>query len=100
MDTLETALTLSNHWNQSLTLEENIQQTPPMLLLLWNCRDAKSPNFHAHLTELINYHKPTIIILTETKVSGLEADTIMGQFNYEHFDRVDSEGASGGLYAL
>lgn len=41
-----------------------------------------------------------IILLTETKVSGLEADIIMGRFDYEHFARVDSKGASGGLYAL
>lgn len=74
-----------------MKLEENLQQTPPMLLLLRNCMGAHSPNFHSHLNELINYHKPAIIILTETKVNGLEADTIMGRFrkNLDDYSLLD-----------
>lgn len=71
-----------------------------MLILLWNCRGSKIPHFHSHLQELINHHKPTLIILTETKVAGIEVHTIMNRFNFENSVKVDIEGASRGLYAM
>lgn len=38
-----------------------------MKILAWNVREAAHPDFHSHVIELINQHKPTILVLLETK---------------------------------
>lgn len=98
--TLESAMSLSDRWDLSMSLEENLQNTPLMLLLLWNCRGANNVGFKNHMQELNNYHKLSIIILIETKVSSDDANTIFQHFWYDHLAKVDAEGASGGLYAM
>lgn len=73
---------------------------PPMILLLWNYRGIHNRNFKIHLRDLITYHKPAIIVLTETKAGGKEANRIMESFNYANSTKVDSDGQVGGIYIL
>lgn len=53
-----------------------------------------------HFKELLAYHKPTIVVLIETKLGGEEADNIMTSFNYPHCAKVDADGALGGIYII
>lgn len=71
-----------------------------MILLLWNSRRIRNQGLKIHLRELINYHKPVVIVLTVTKAVGLEADTILSTFNYANASKVDSDGNAGSIYVL
>lgn len=76
----------------------------PMIMLLWNCRGIGNQNFKInfkiHFKELLDYHKPSMVILTETKACGDEADNIMEYFNYPHSAKVDAIGNAGGIYII
>ena len=41
-----------------------------MNIIMWNCRGALNPNFRRSITELVNYHSPSLLIVTETRVGG------------------------------
>lgn len=43
-------------------------QPYPMNTLLWNYRGVSKPNFYTTFKELVNHHKPIIVILTKTKI--------------------------------
>lgn len=90
---METTLALTNCWDTSLTLEDNISLTPLMLILLRNCRGANNQGFHAHMHELLNCHKSSLVVLIKTKLSGQEADDHIQSFNYANSVRVDAEGS-------
>lgn len=53
-----------------------------------------------HFMELIDYHKLALVILTEMKCGGEEADDIMAKFNYPHHIKIDSQGTAGGIYII
>lgn len=92
--------TLTSHWDNTLILVEQPSPTPPMILLLWNCRGIHNHNFKAHFRELVNYHKPSLVVLTETKAVGAKADAIMANFNSPNSAKVDFVGLSRGIYIL
>lgn len=71
-----------------------------MLIILWNFSGANTRGFHAHMNELLNYHKPSLVTLTKTKLSGREADDHMQSFIYANSIQVDVEDSSGGLYVM
>ncbi|KAL0017109.1 hypothetical protein SO802_004178 [Lithocarpus litseifolius] len=47
-----------------------------MNILVWNCRGALNPSFQSFVNNLTLTHCPTIMIITETKVSGSRAKEI------------------------
>lgn len=53
-----------------------------------------------YFKELIDYHKPTLVVLMETKCGRDEADQIMAKFNYLHNIKVDSQGVARGIYII
>lgn len=92
--------TLASQWDNTLNVTEQPSPMPPMIFLLWNCRRIHSNDFKAHFHELLNYHKPSFVVLTETKGKGEEVDLIMTQFNFPHSAKVDAKGLSGEIYIL
>ncbi|KAL7223854.1 hypothetical protein ACSBR1_025335 [Camellia fascicularis] len=73
---------------------------PSMDLLVWTCRGAGNKRFKRNLRELVQIHKPDIIVLMETKV---ELTTIRMFFNCMGFTtstHVDPVGQSGGIWML
>ena len=54
-----------------------------MNMLIWNCRGALNPSFHSIICDLVQSHRPAIMILTETKVSGSEAKDIYDKLPFD-----------------
>lgn len=52
------------------------------------------------MNELLNYHKPSLIILTKTKLSGQEVDDHLQSFIYANSILVDVEDSLGGIYVM
>lgn len=73
---------LTSHWKNTLNLIEQPSPISPMIFLLWNSKGIHSNGFKAYFRELLNYHKPSFIVLIEAKAKGDEADIIMAQFKF------------------
>lgn len=53
-----------------------------MKIMLWNVRGAGNENFKHNFRELVKCHKPTIAILTETRVSEWRALEVMESLSF------------------
>lgn len=95
-----TMQTLTSHSKNTLNMIEQPSPISPIIFLLWNSKGIHSNGFKAYFHELLNYHKPSFIVLIETKAKGDEADIIMAQFNFQHTAKVDADELSGRIYIL
>ena len=43
---------------------------PIMNILIWNCRGAMKPNFKKTVMDLVEWHRPSIFVITETRMDG------------------------------
>ena len=71
-----------------------------MNMLIWNCWGALNPSFHSIICDLVQSHRPTIMILTETKVSGSRANDIFDKLPFDEAFHVNKFGFSGGIWVL
>lgn len=44
---------------------------------LWHCRGAASQGFMQAFKDMVDFHKPTLVVLTETKLSGVRATEVI-----------------------
>ncbi|XP_071922921.1 uncharacterized protein [Coffea arabica] len=72
----------------------------PMKILMWNVRGAGSSAFRSHLMQQLDIHKPSIVIITETKVSGDVATNMCKSLPYTRFSIMDAIGFKGGIWIL
>ncbi len=71
-----------------------------MNIIMWNCRGALNPNFHRSISELINCHSPSMMIVTETRVRGARAKKITDTFPFDGAIHADTIGYAGGIWLL
>jgi len=69
-------------------------------LLVWNVRGAGSSVFLNHMIEYIRLHKPSIIALLETHISGTRADEVCRKLGLQGCFRVEAQGFGGGIWIL
>ncbi|GLT77972.1 hypothetical protein SLA2020_495240 [Shorea laevis] len=70
-----------------------------MKILIWNCRGAASESFKRHVMDLKATHRPCMMLIMETKVSGDRAKAIASHL-YPNYHIVDANGFAGGLWLL
>lgn len=71
-----------------------------MKLLVWNCRGAGNKVFKRNLRELILIHKPTILVLMETKVQFSSMGLFFNKLGFTASTHVDPVGKCGGIWML
>lgn len=71
-----------------------------MNMLIWNCRGAPNTFFCDVVNNLIQMHSLTIMVIGETKVSGVRAKWISDRINLDRAIFANSIGLSGGLWVL
>lgn len=71
-----------------------------MNILMWNCRGADNQDFIHAFKDMIAYHKPTIVILTETKLAGSRALSTVETLGFPNHAHTDAKGNSGGIFVL
>lgn len=79
---------------------DNKTPPSPMITLLWNCRGMNKPNFFLAFKDLIDHHKPYIVILTETKLTKDKLPPFLPKLGFPNYDMVEAEGNSGGILVL
>ena len=72
----------------------------PMNIFFWNCRGVLNPHFHSVLSDLLNRHTLTIVVVTETRVGGERAKDITDRLPFDGAIHADTIGYSGGLWVL
>ena len=71
-----------------------------MKLLMWNVRGAGSSAFRDHLLQHINTHKPGIVLVVETRLSGSRAVEVCESLPFTNFRIQDANTFKGGLWLL
>ncbi|XP_074268116.1 uncharacterized protein LOC141591623 [Silene latifolia] len=71
-----------------------------MNILYWNCRGIARPSFRTHLSYLINAHNPSIVILSETRVSSPNCLSIVRKLPFDSVELLDPVGFTGGIIIL
>ena len=71
-----------------------------MNILIWNCRGAMKPQFRKTVMDLVNWHRPLIMVITETRMSGAKADKIIETLPFDGVVVADTIGFTGGIWLL
>jgi len=68
--------------------------------LVWNVRGAGSKEFLNTLKEHMRMHKPQILALLKTHISGLRADEVCNKIGFRGQYHIDVQGFQGGIWLL
>lgn len=71
-----------------------------MICMVWICQGVASREVLRFLLDMIKMHKPQVLGLLETKVSGAKADSICNKLGFDDWVRVEALGFSGGIWVL
>ena len=63
-----------------------------MNILVWNCRGAMKPSFCSTIRDLTNFHSPSIVVVTETRISSSRAGDIIRTLPYDGIHTTDPIG--------
>ncbi|KAI7982836.1 hypothetical protein LOK49_LG15G02533 [Camellia lanceoleosa] len=74
--------------------------TTHMDLLIWNCRDAGNKKFKRSLRELVQIHKPDMLVLMKTMVELASMGMFFNQMEFTTSAHVDPIGRSGGIWMI
>ncbi|WCJ44055.1 RNA binding RNA-directed DNA polymerase [Euphorbia peplus] len=69
-------------------------------IFVWNSQGSVNGRFARTVSLFLKNHKPAIVILVETKCSGLTADKVMSKIGLDASIRVEAKGFSGGIWVL
>ena len=71
-----------------------------MNIVSWNCWGALNPLFNNFVRDLVHTLSPTVLIITETKVSGTRAKNITVPLPFDRAIQANNIGLTGGLWVL
>nr|XP_025625613.1 uncharacterized protein LOC112717905 [Arachis hypogaea] len=66
----------------------------------WNCRGAASGSFRRTLLEFERLHRPDVVILLETRCSGIKARNVISSFGFSFSHIEEAVGYSGGIWIM
>ena len=69
-------------------------------ILVWNVQGAGSHEFLHILKEHLLIHKPYILALVETRISGTRAQAICDRIGFNKSCRMEAQGFQGGIWVL
>ncbi|XP_050242398.1 uncharacterized protein LOC126691394 [Quercus robur] len=71
-----------------------------MNILIWNCRGAMKPQFRKIVMDLVEWHAPMLMVITETRMSGARAVEMIESLPFDGSVVVDTIGFAGGIWLL
>ena len=71
-----------------------------MNILIWNCRGAMKPQFRKTVMDLVDWHSPILMVITETRMSGARVDEIIEALPFDGYAVADAIGFAGGIWML
>lgn len=61
-----------------------------MRIICWNCRGVGNPQAVNAMVDIVQYYKPSILFLMETKANGVRMEQIKSLLRFSHCFSVDS----------
>ena len=71
-----------------------------MNILIWNCRGAMKPEFRKTVIDLVEWHSPILMVITETRMSGARVEEIIESLPFDRHAVSDTIGFVGGIWLL
>ena len=71
-----------------------------MNILIWNCRGAMKPQFRKTVLDLVEWHAPLLMVITETRMSGARAIELIESLPFDGSVVADTIGFAGGIWML
>ena len=71
-----------------------------MNILIWNCHRAMKPTFMKTVMDLVEWHKPAIFVIIETRIDGSRADDIIRRLPFDGAYSTETIGHAGGIGLL
>ena len=71
-----------------------------MNIFVWNVQVAGSREVLNSLREHIHMHRPSIVALVETLISGAKAQSVCDRIEFRNCFRVEAQGFQGGIWVL
>lgn len=71
-----------------------------MNILIWNCRGALKPQFRKTVIDFLDWHQPFLMVITETKLSGVRANEVIEMLPFDGAVMVDSIDLARGIWLL
>lgn len=93
---------ISSVRNRPMHRNPSNQNIHPLMMniLSWNVIGATRANFRRVFRELVSTHRPDVVIIIETRVSGDIANKIIATLGFERYIKVDVMGFSRGIWVL
>ncbi|CAL5362645.1 unnamed protein product [Camellia sinensis] len=88
------------NWMEDPLLPPPTMFKPPMKILLWNCRGTANPHFRLHYFDLIQVHKPHLVVLIETRVQGDRGKRLSENLGFSNVHIVQPAGFAGGIWFM
>ena len=73
---------------------------PIMNIIIWNCRGALKPKFKQTVANLISWHNPMVMVITETRISGYKAEEVIQGLPFDGFAMSKTIGFAVGIWLL
>jgi hypothetical protein len=80
--------------------DSSTSSNPIMNILIWNCRGVMKPKFKSTLLDLVSWHRPAMVIVTETRMGGQKAEAIIRSLPFDGAHFTDTIGFAGGIWLL
>nr|XP_023872395.1 uncharacterized protein LOC111985008 [Quercus suber] len=71
-----------------------------MNILIWNCRGAVKPQFRKTVMDLVEWHAPMLMVITETRMNGARAVEMIESLPFDGSVVADTIGFAGGIWML
>ncbi|OMO77087.1 hypothetical protein COLO4_25350 [Corchorus olitorius] len=85
---------------EALKRQKKQQSFPMMTILVWNYRGVRNPEFLRDARDLIRFHNPDTLIVTETKARISEAQQVVGRLPFDRWLDAETIGYKGGIWML
>ena len=89
--------TLRDTEDSSSLVPLDINPCLTMNILIWNCRGAMKPQFRKTVMDLVEWHSPLLMVITETRMSGARAVEMIESLLFDGSVVADTIGFAGGI---
>ena len=71
-----------------------------MNAFVWNCRGVRKKGFSLMMKDLKRWYDFFILVLLETHISGVKADTVVSKLGFDDNFLVSIDGFAGGIWGF
>mgnify|MGYP000355142801 CR=1 FL=1 len=75
--------------------DDDDEEPPKMSLMIWNCRGSEHSDFHISFRSMLDYYRPTMVLLLETQMTHHQH--LADDFSFSDIANVPAIEGCGGM---